>query len=488
MFWLAVIALGLARLPILGRGDLAPDEAYYWIWSRYPAWGYYDQGPMVAWWIWLTVKIFGTNEMGVRMAPALASLLTTIGVALLADRIYGRWAALWAVLFLNVTPLMFIGGSVATYDPMLICFWVWTLVLLERALSDGSWAFWLGAGIAAGLGLLSKHTMVMVIPGLWLALFLTPQWRPWLRKPQPYFFVFVMGLLYVPNLLWNAHHNWMTIRHLLFLSQAGGPHSALKDFGAYIGSQVMLVSPILFVILAIALVRPNRWDRAPVKLMWWSAVPILLFFALFAFKTKVQANWAINAYPSAAVLAGGWLADGNARRRWTAGLGAALAILMSAVVLFPAILMAMGVRAPALWHLTNQTYGWKKLGNRIEMERRRLGPGPVFICGNDYQYCSEAAFYTAGRPKTYDLFAGSRLCEYVMWNRDLKGMLGENALYINNNPDLTEIRPLFRYVDPHPLVVRVWRKPYYRNPVRINYIFRCYGYRKFVGISEAQGG
>src|SRR5579862_2769325 len=52
----AVAAAALAvltglRLLLAARFPLAPDEAYYWVWSRALAPGYFDHPPMIALWI-----------------------------------------------------------------------------------------------------------------------------------------------------------------------------------------------------------------------------------------------------------------------------------------------------------------------------------------------------------------------------------------------------------------------------------------------------
>src|SRR5689334_3017812 len=44
-------ALTLVRLGVAAWAPLAPDEAYYWVWSRSLAPGFLDAPPMVALWI-----------------------------------------------------------------------------------------------------------------------------------------------------------------------------------------------------------------------------------------------------------------------------------------------------------------------------------------------------------------------------------------------------------------------------------------------------
>jgi 4-amino-4-deoxy-L-arabinose transferase-like glycosyltransferase len=55
--------------------ELGHDEAYYWIYSQHPAWGYFDHPPMIAWWITLGDTLLH-NELGVRFWTVAFSTLS----------------------------------------------------------------------------------------------------------------------------------------------------------------------------------------------------------------------------------------------------------------------------------------------------------------------------------------------------------------------------------------------------------------------------
>ena len=146
----------VSRLFQIGSMELAPDEAYYWDWSRRLALGYYDQGPMIAYVIRLTTALFGVNEFGVRFGVVMASAGTLLCTYSLARRLFSPLTGFLTVVVLALSPLMEVGSIVATYDPLLVFFWSLAIVWLERALfaekrpeQDRAWIF---AGIATGLG------------------------------------------------------------------------------------------------------------------------------------------------------------------------------------------------------------------------------------------------------------------------------------------------------------------------------------------------
>jgi 4-amino-4-deoxy-L-arabinose transferase-like glycosyltransferase len=67
--WIVVIGLVLLRLAASAWTPLTFDEAYYWMWSKHLAGGYYDHPPMVAVVIRIGTLIAGDTPLGVRLFP-----------------------------------------------------------------------------------------------------------------------------------------------------------------------------------------------------------------------------------------------------------------------------------------------------------------------------------------------------------------------------------------------------------------------------------
>src|ERR1700712_4279719 len=72
----AAVVAGLVLLRLIAAAwtPLTFDEAYYWMWSKNLAGGYYDHPPMVALVIRLGTLIAGDTELGVRLVSILLAL------------------------------------------------------------------------------------------------------------------------------------------------------------------------------------------------------------------------------------------------------------------------------------------------------------------------------------------------------------------------------------------------------------------------------
>src|SRR5664279_4229347 len=119
---LIVLALVALRLVAAAWTPLTFDEAYYWMWSKHLAGGYYDHPPAVAVVIRLGTLIAGDTELGVRLASILLALPMSWAVFRTASILFGgqRVAATSAIL-LNITLMAAVGTLIVTPDsPLLV--------------------------------------------------------------------------------------------------------------------------------------------------------------------------------------------------------------------------------------------------------------------------------------------------------------------------------------------------------------------------------
>src|SRR5258708_8557103 len=145
---------------------------------------------------------------------------------------------------------------------------VWELIWLNE-IGDGRW--WLAAGVFAGLALLSKFTVVMLIPAV-LAFMLVPDWRGrWPLSPYPWLAVLIALVLFLPVLIWNAPHDSASFRFQLVRSTATHELS-LRTVAEFIGLQFGLVG---FILLPVVLsgVSLTAWRGFPPR----GAGAVLLF-------------------------------------------------------------------------------------------------------------------------------------------------------------------------------------------------------------------
>lgn len=447
LFFSLVGALTLFHLWYIGADflDLAPDEAHYWEWSRRLDWSYYSKGPLVAYLIALSTRMGKNTEFFVRFPTVVISILMSFVTFYLArDMFRSDRAGFYSTLLLSLIPLYAAGAILMTIDPPFVLFWALTIFFFYKVLTTGKSLWWYPAGISLGFGLLSKYTMALLPFLILLYLVISPKDRPWLRRKEPYLAILLASLLFSPVIIWNALHNWVSLRHVLGQAGAGrGFQVSIKTFSQFLASQAGVVTPLIFLALILAIIRSGhlgiRERRRGHLLLFCTSAPVLVFFLLLSLYTKVQANWAAPAYFTGTLAAVAWgenLYQQNPRSAKKGIINTFLTFAISVALLtnaaghFPSLLPMAGIDLPPKMDPTRRLQGWRELGLEVSrlIEGMEKGAQP-FILSDAYQISSELAFYVKGHPWTYNANLGRRMNQYDFWE-DFSSFKGRDAIYV----------------------------------------------------------
>lgn len=374
--WLIVAAVTVVRLLAAATIPLTEDEAYYRLWAQHLQAGYFDHPPMIAWWIWLGQLVVGDSALGVRLLPVLATGLTTWLVGDLARRLglspaTGARAALWY----NATFTIALGGLLATPDTPACLFWTLAVWCLARQHQSGDGRWWLGAGAAAGLACLAKYSALFLAPGVFVWLLIAPGGLKQLLKPWPWLAAVAAVLVFAPNVIWNAAHDWMTFEKQF--GRVGAKEWRLERLPEFLVTQFLLLNPIIAVLAARGVARGWKARRTDpdlaVLLPLAVAAPFILYLAAHSLHDRVQGHWPVPAF-GALVICAAFAAERS--RPWVRraapilGFGLSLLALLHLATPSP----RLGDSDPAL-HLR----GWPAFAQDLEGLRQAQGASWVGV-------------------------------------------------------------------------------------------------------------
>ncbi|HEU4642087.1 MAG TPA: glycosyltransferase family 39 protein, partial [Gemmatimonadaceae bacterium] len=192
----ALVALVLAagtvlRLVLAATLGMGVDESYATVVARAPSLSYFDHPPLSFWIPALLARVAGTERAVVLRLPFILLFAGTTWLTYrIGARLFGRAAGAWAAALLNLAPVFAVstGGWVLPDGP-LDCFMLAAVWCVSRALltpSRAPTAWWMGAGLAAGLAALSKYHAVFLPAGVALFLATSREHRRVLRTPGPW--------------------------------------------------------------------------------------------------------------------------------------------------------------------------------------------------------------------------------------------------------------------------------------------------------------
>jgi 4-amino-4-deoxy-L-arabinose transferase-like glycosyltransferase len=484
---LITVAATLIRLFLALVLPVFPDEAYYWDWSRNLATGYFDHPPAIAWLIASGSAIArllggeGNWTPSVRFFPVVASGIAGFFVALTARHLGGGWAARRASLLFAAMPIAASGLVLATPDSPLLAATAATIYFLVRAFdsprnSRNSLGWWALAGLCLGLAFTSKYTSILLPVSVLIAMIVRPGLRGRFLEPGPYLASAIAFVVFLPVLRWNAAHDWISFRFQLGhgLGAVGG--SIIGRELELVGGQLGLVSPILFVLAAIAVWHVLRRPGTDIQfVLGFAAVAIFTFFIYSATRRRVEANWPALSYIPAMVLLAVVIPRHNDWLR--RGLG--LAGLMSSLIYVQALVTIIPV--PARKDPIARSAGWDVLADRVQ--RARIGAGrndvATYVASDRYQDVSELAYQLADHPRTFCTCITGRMNQYELWpSFPSVAKPGDNMILAiedtSASPALaTKLAPHFLTVTP--LEITALRRG--RDTVGVRRIFRLSGYR-----------
>jgi 4-amino-4-deoxy-L-arabinose transferase-like glycosyltransferase len=385
----SVHLLVLVRAVMAGLLPLTADEAYYWLWSKHLDLGYLDHPPAIAWLIRAGTTLFGDTPFGVRVSGILLSGLATFFIFESARTLLKSEArAIAAALLFNLTLMANVELLAATPDmPSTVTAAVF-LFCLVRLQDSGEGRWWLWAGVAAGLSLLSKYSALFLIAGAFFWLLLSPRARPWLKTIWPWAGALLAVLIFLPNLYWQTTHGWETFAFQF--SRVLGHQLTARFIFEFLGAQLGLASPFLFVLGVAGLVQARRNGDLflPAMLTW----PAVLYFFVHALHDRVQGNWPAFLYPAFAILAVSAFGE-TGWRKWCARLAAPVAALFLIVAYTQALtgIIPLGAKDPLARLLGT---GFRPVADGVVSAAR--GSGAAAILTTDYESTAWLRFYEPG--------------------------------------------------------------------------------------------
>ncbi len=437
----ALVAITVVRVVLGAITPVVPEEAYHWNYACHLDWSYYDHPPMVAWVIALGRAIFGDTPFGVRFVPILLAIGTAVVLARFAERLGGAKAALWTVLLLTLQPILFAVGGTGFPDAPLLFFWSLAMTLAWRAIDPASrpdealrrasakW-YWLAAGAALGAAMLSKYTAAFLVFFIFIHLITSKRDRRWLATPWPYLAGVVALAVFSPVIYWNWTHQWASFKFQSVdrLKEAGEGIKPVTGL-IYVGGQLAAMLILTLPLAVLALRRDARSDQPVHRYLFWSFVPMSVFFFALSWTRTVHLMWPMPAYVGLTVAMALHIARGEgsivrfyeSKARWLVGLAAVGLIGAAAHAAFflPLVFPMRGL------------YGYAEAAAKAKEIRATLPANAFYLgIGRKYTCTSQLAFHLRAPTDVHGRnLVGRKGLQYDFW-ADPVALQGRDAVIV----------------------------------------------------------
>jgi Dolichyl-phosphate-mannose-protein mannosyltransferase len=345
--------------------------------ARHLDWGFVAYPPITPLIGRVELILFGTSLTGFRVFSAIAMSAIMVLTGLIAKELGAkRHAQLLAAIAAGVAPISLVQGAVFQYVSFDYLWGVTVTYLLVRLLKTDDPRWWLPIGGFIGLGMETRYTMGVLALGVVGGVLLTPA-RRFLRSGWLWAGVGLSILFFLPNIIWQAQHHFVSREFLSYLHARDLRQGRYDGFFAeqLLGCVNVATAPLAALGLWFYLFHR---EGKRYRLLGWVFV---VSFAIFAV-VRSRSYYTAPLYPmllaGGSVLLEGWLA--GVRPAWSRlAYGAQwTAILVNGVVVALLVLPVAPIGSP-LWNITSkisdqyrEEIGWPELAHSVADVYRSL--------------------------------------------------------------------------------------------------------------------
>jgi 4-amino-4-deoxy-L-arabinose transferase-like glycosyltransferase len=330
--WLIAVAYVVLELAVSDRYGFQQDELYFLVAGHHLAFGYVDQPPLA---VLLTraTDLFGVNPTAIRILPALAGGAAVVLAARLAALFGGgRAARVIAALAVAITPIFLGAMHIGNTTPYDLLAWTVVTVCVATALLRDRPRCWLGAGVAAGIGLEDEYLLLTLLAAIVIGILATRAHRAVARTRWPWLGGLIALAIWLPNLVWQFANGWPQ------LTMAAALHQQNTSAADYIGGlpgQLVYAGLLGIPLFVAGLIR--LWRAAELRFLGVAATLILLYVLAWIPGKVYYVDGILPAILAAgAVSAELRVARAGRPRAWRVGIG--VLALVGTLLILPSVL------------------------------------------------------------------------------------------------------------------------------------------------------
>ncbi len=292
--WLlyALAATLLFRVWLAAVAPVTADEAYFILWGRSPALGYYDHPPLVG---WMLAPLAALSEAAwlMRLPAVLVPPLVALAVRAALRRWFARDedTANLAALAIVLAPVN-VWSVLITTDTPLVLFSVASLLVFARAADKGANGLFVLSGALLGLAFLAKYFAVL-LGVAYLA------WAVTSKRPSAFLLVFLGGLPFgLLNLYWNVEACWCNVMFNAINRHEDSGGWSFATPALYAASLAYLAAPLLWFAWRGRARLQAAWRRPGERALLLAWLVPLAVFALLSPVKRIGLHWLLSFAPA----------------------------------------------------------------------------------------------------------------------------------------------------------------------------------------------
>ena len=385
----------LLKIPIILNTDLSPDECYYFLWSKNLDISYYDHPPLVAYLIYISTRIFGENEFGVRFSSILLSFLIGIFLIMIGKKLKDYETSFNIILLILPSIIFSVGFFVITPDTPIIFFSILSYYFLLKYKENKNFIYL--CALSFGLSLLSKYTAILILPSFIYFFYK----EKILFKKEGILFFLISLFIFSPVLIWNFKNDFISFK---FQLSHGLPSKKLNLLNTlnYLRDSILVLSfPLSLLIFYYSF---KGLFKEKLNFLTISAFLPFIFFFLTSLRFRPEANWPCISYIFMIILSAIYL-----KRERIFWIFFTISFIINIFLHIHTIHPIIKIKKDPVLRIK----GKKEFA--LEIDKIRKEKNIKNVAANTYQIASTLSFYLPDRPFVPSLNISSRENQFSLW-------------------------------------------------------------------------
>lgn len=263
--------------------EILSDEAYYGLYGKYLAWGYFDHPPMVA----ILIKIsslFFKGNLGIRFMTVILQTVALLFTWRIIDEKKPDSDKIYSFFIIAASICMFCAyGFVTTPDVPLLFFTSFFLYSYKKFTFDQKWLSVIFLSLSMAGLVYSKYQAVLVIGFVVLSnIKVLKSYKFWISG-------LCALILLTPHIWWQIANDYPSFKYHLVERSEGFKWLYLIE---YLPNQMAVFNPLILGAAVYIIVKTKVTDLFT-RALYFSIIGFIVFFGLTAFRGHVEPHWTI---------------------------------------------------------------------------------------------------------------------------------------------------------------------------------------------------
>lgn len=474
----------LLRFFLSGSLEFGNDEAYYWLYAKYPDISHFDHPPMVGFFIqFFTANLFFDSELAIRLAAVIPTSASMYLIFLIGNYLKNEKVGFISILLYNIHIYGFIiSGTFILPDSPMVFFWLLSFYFFLQTITKEPnrklYKKILLAFLFTGCAIYSKYQAVFLLFGV--VIYVLFYKRGWLKKSL-FYAGFIFPILATCLIFyWNYQNDFISYKfhndRVSLFSFQFNKNSFLREvLGQFLYNNPYIVITLILMVIAY-LKNRFQFKNDQLKLFFACSFPLIGTTIYLSMFRDTLPHWSGISYLTLLPLIAVYISEEKRiLKKLKVGTLSFLIVLIVAVFVINKGWFLPEKKA-ALKEKTGKKdvlldmFGWKQASEKLTKFFKAKDLFQFPIISNKWYPASHIDYYIA-RPnnmKVYGVGELSNIHKYYWINKE-KPFLKKRVLYITDSRNYKD--PKILYGKEYTSITKLKVIPIKRKDEIVKYVF-----------------